>query len=132
MLIALLLSLFGGMFGNGNEVLGSLMTGHMEASLHAAIEDDVRRAHALRSLRRVNEDIDGLNKAVDKDASLLEKLIRDYDSTPGDFDRFFASALDRRQAGIDRIWARRSELLQHVTREEWGRAIAAAKAARQK
>jgi hypothetical protein len=129
-LVALLIVLFGGAFGSDSQALGVLMARHLQAPLKAVVADDARRAGALRALGRARDDIEALNKAMRKDAAEVEKLIRRYDSTAQDFDRVIDTALDRRQRQMERIWTHRAELLSHVSREEWDRAIAVARAAR--
>jgi hypothetical protein len=128
MLAALLLALYLH-FSGGNDMVGALMTQHVKEQVKKTIPDEDRRKLALNGLSIVNDDIKELNKQVSKDLGQMEKLIKDYDSKPEDFDRLFSSTLTKRYALIDKIWDDRTAMLQHVRADEWQAIISGARAA---
>jgi adenylosuccinate synthase len=131
MLAAILLGLFMLFSGSGN-VLGTMMTRHVTDEVKKNIPDEERRKLALKGLAVVNDDIKKLNDQLSKDLGQMEKLIKDYDSKPEDFDRLFSSVLAKRQELVDRIWDDRTMMLRHVRAEEWQAIMAGAQAAMEK
>jgi len=131
MLAALLLTFYM-YFGGGNDMVGTLMTQSVKEQVKHTIPDADRRKLALKSLSVVNDDIKELNKQVSKDLGQMEKLIKDYDSKPEDFDRLFTATLTKRNDLIDKIWDDHMAMLQHVTADEWQAIISGAKEAAEK
>jgi hypothetical protein len=131
MLAAILLGLFM-LYSGGGNVLGTMMTHHVTDQVKKNIPDEERRKLALKGLAVVNDDIKKLNEQLSKDLGQMEKLIKDYDSKPEDFDRLFSSVLARRQELVDKIWDDRTAMLQHVQPDEWQAIMSGARAAAQK
>src|SRR5512137_2788768 len=119
MLAAILLGMFMLFGGNGGSLLGTMMTQRVTDQVKKNIPDEERRKLALKGLSIVNDDIKKLNQQLSKDLAQMEKLIKDYDSKPEDFDRLSSSVLAKRQELVDRIWDDRAAMLQYVTPEEW-------------
>lgn len=122
MLVALLaaylsfMAFFGGV---SDGQFGQLMSHHVEGQIEATIQDKDRRKAALKGLGQVNKDIDQFNKQLSEDLKLLEKMIRDYDSKPADFDQLFADSLARNQNLENKIWEDRKAMLKNVNADEW-------------
>jgi hypothetical protein len=131
MLAALLLGLYLH-FGGSNDLVGTLMTQHVKEQVKKTILDKERLKLSLKGLSIVNDDIKDLNEQLSKDLGQMEKLIKDYDSKPEDFDRLFSSTLTKRQKLTDKIWDDRTAMLQHVKADEWQAIISGAKAAAEK
>ena len=134
MLAALLVAFLGFMVfaGSGGDRFGELMTQHVKDQIKITVADEDRRRAALQGLSLVNDDIDDMNKQLSKDVKALEKLIRNFDSTPEEFNRLFASVLATRKQQIDRIWDDRQTMLQQIRADEWRAIISAARAEMEK
>jgi len=131
MLAAILLGLFM-LYSGGGNVLGTMMTQHVKDQAKKNIPDEERRKLTLKKLAVVNDDIKKLNEQLSKDLGQMEKLIKDYDSKPEDFDRLFSSVLARRQELVDKIWDDRTAMLQHIKPDEWQAIMSGARAAAEK
>jgi len=131
MLAAILLGLFM-LYSGGGNVLGTMMTRHVTDQAKKNIPDEERRKLTLKKLAVVNDDIKKLNEQLSKDLGQMEKLIKDYDSKPEDFDRLFSSVLARRQELVDKIWDDRTAMLQHIKPDEWQAIMSGARAAAEK
>jgi hypothetical protein len=131
MLAAILLGLFM-LYSGGGNVLGTMMTQHVKDQAKKNIPDEERRKLTLKKLAVVNDDIKKLNEQLSKDLGQMEKLIKDYDSKPEDFDRLFSSVLARRQELVDKIWDDRTAMLQHIHPDEWQAIMSGARAAAEK
>ena len=131
MLAAILLGLFM-LYSGGGNVLGTMMTQHVKDQAKKNIPDEERRKLTLKKLAVVNDDIKKLNEQLSKDLGQMEKLIKDYDSKPEDFDRLSSSVLARRQELVDKIWDDRTAMLQHIHPDEWQAIMSGARAAAEK
>jgi len=131
MLAAILLGLFM-LYSGGGNVLGTMMTQHVKDQAKKNIPDEERRKLTLKKLAVVNDDIKKLNEQLSKDLGQMEKLIKDYDSKPEDFDRLSSSVLARRQELVDKIWDDRTAMLQHIKPDEWQAIMSGARAAAEK
>ena len=134
MLAALLVAFMGFMLFAGpvGDQLGELMTRHVEGQIKITIADKDRRSSALQGLSVINDDISDLNDRLSQDVKALEKLLRNYDSKPDDFDRLFASVLARRDQQVNQLWDHRQSMLQHIQAEEWRTIISGARAEMEK
>ena len=132
MLVAILLGLFLYFGGGNSDLVGTLMAQHVKEQVKKNIPDEERRKLALKALSVVNDDINELNKQLSKELGQMEKLIKDYDSKPEDFDRLFSSVLTKRQKMTDKIWDDRTAVLQHVQADEWQAIISSARAEMEK
>jgi hypothetical protein len=131
MLAAILLGLFM-LYSGGGNVLGTMMTQHVTDQVKKNIPDEERRRIALKELAAVNDDIKKFNNQLSKDLDQMEKLIKDYNSKPEDFDRLFSTVLARRQELADKIWDDRTAMLQHIQPDEWQAIMNGARAAAEK
>ncbi len=131
MLIAALLSLLV-LFGGHGGPFGELMTTYAKDPIKTTIVDKDRRASALKGLSVLEDDIAELNKQVSSDLTKFDKLIRDYDSKPEDFDALFSSALAKREAETGKIWEHRNAMMKHITPDEWQAIINSARAEMEK
>jgi hypothetical protein len=118
--------------GAGDTMFGDFMTPYIKDQVKIAIPDKERRELALKGLATVNGDFKDLNDQVSKDVAQLEKLIKNYNSKPEDFDRLFSSVLAKRQQQTDKIWDDRKAMLQHIHPDEWRAILSGAKAAAEK
>jgi hypothetical protein len=128
-LIALMVMLFYGSSGGANAQLGELTHRYMKAEVKAAIPDETRRELALKALSGLTDDIAEMNGRLQKDLAQFGKLVQDYDSRPDDFDQLFEARSVDHLRRVDRIWARRAAMLEHVRPEEWNIIIQGARAA---
>jgi len=132
MLAAIILGLYMLFGGGGGNLLGTMMTQHVTDQVKKNIPDEERRKLALKGLAVVNDDIKKLNEQLSKDLGKMEKLIKDYDSKPEDFDRLFSSVLAMRQELTDKIWDDRTAMLQHIQPDEWQAIMSGARAVAEK
>jgi hypothetical protein len=132
MIAAILLVVYFSFFSAGPDQLGQLMTHYVKDQIKIVIGDEGRRKLALKGLSAVDDDISDLNKQLSKDGEQAEKLIRNYNSKPEDFDQLFSSAWAKRQQQIDRLWDDRKAMLQHIQPDEWRAIMSGARAAAEK
>lgn len=131
MLIAALISLLV-LFGGHGGPFGELMTTYAKDPIKTTIVDKDRRASALKGLSKLEDDFGELNKQVSNDLKQFDKLIKDYDSKPEAFDALFSSALAKREAETEKIWARRNAMLKYIQPDEWQAIINRARAEMEK
>ncbi len=118
--------------GPGGAPFSGFMTPYVKDQVKIAIADEERRELALKGLACVNDDFRDLNEQVSKDVAQLEKLIKNYDSKPEDFDRLFSSVLAKRQQQTGKIWDDRKAMLQHIQPDEWRAILSGARAEAEK
>jgi hypothetical protein len=128
MLIAIYFTIMS-LFGASNNSFGVLMTQYAEDQFKVAIADEDRRKLALAGLSTLEGDLSDINKNVEKNSEQLQKLIKDYQSTAGDFDQLFTATLALRRQQLEKLWQDRNAMLKHVTAEEWSSIIKGAMAA---
>lgn len=116
-------------FGVGGEDFGELMSRYAKDPIKETIVDEDRRKLALDGLDSLKGVIKNFNKGVSNDIEALDRLVEDYDSTPGEFDKMFARALDSRKLDVERLWRKRAAMLTHITADEWQTIISSATAA---
>jgi hypothetical protein len=120
-------------FGGADETMYRVFTtSYVKDQVRIAIPDEKRRELALKGLEAVHDDFRDLNKQVSKDVAQLEKLIKNYNSKPENFDQLFSSALAKRQKQTDKIWNDRKAMLQHIQPDEWRAILSGARAAEEK
>jgi len=127
MLIAIYLGIMM-LFGGAEGAFGDLTAHHVKEQIKVHVAEE-RQPLALKNLSVVIDDIDEINKQISKDAEQVEKLIKDYNSTPDDFNQQFATALDKRMQQITKLVSDRNAMLQHITAEEWQAIVQDAKVA---
>ena len=118
--------------GAGDALFSDFMTPYVKDQIKIAIGDEGRRKLALKGLSVVDDDISDLNKQLSKDTEQVEKLIRNYNSKPEEFDQLFSSTLAKRQQETERLWDDRKAMLQHIQPDEWRAIISGARAAAEK
>jgi hypothetical protein len=132
-LAAILLGVYLFFFAGGpDQLVGQTMTLYVKDQIKIAVGDEGRRNLALKGLSIVVDDIGDLNKQLSKDVEQVEKLIRNYNSKPEEFDQLFSSTLAKRQQQIDRIWDDRAAMLQHIQPDEWRAIMSGARAKAEK
>ena len=117
MLIAIYLGIMA-LLGGAGGVFGDLTTQHVKERIKVHVAED-RQQLALKNLSVVVDDIEEINKQLSKDVKQVEKLVKDYNSTPDEFNQQFATALDKRMQQITKLVSDRKAMLQHITAEEW-------------
>ena len=117
-------------FGSSDtELFGTLMTKYAEDPIKNTVLDEERREKALESLSVLNDDIDVLNKQIFDAVEQLNSLVKNYNSTPQEFDKLFSSTLTKRQENFNKLWDQRVIMLSHIQPEEWQTIISKAKKA---
>jgi hypothetical protein len=111
---------------------GELLSRYAEEAMKNTIVDEQRRDLALKQLSLMKARIEELNEQRDKALEQFSGLVKDYSSSPEDFDRLFSSVREQRQQQMEKIWERRSAMLGHIRPDEWKAIIDSAKAAIQK
>ena len=115
-------------FGGGGGPFGEFTTEYIKDPIKTTIVEEDRRDMALKELGSLKDAIKDFNKHVSKDIKRFHKLVRNYDSTPEEFDRMFSEVLSKRKQEVGIIWQRRSAMLAHIKPDEWQSIISSAKA----
>jgi len=129
---AILLAVYFSYFSAGPDQFGQLITHYVKDQIKIAIGDEGRRKLALKGLSVIDDDIGDLNKQVSKDVEQVEKLIRNYNSKPEEFDQLFSSTLAKRQQETERLWDDRKAMLRHIQPDEWRAIMSGARAKAEK
>jgi hypothetical protein len=115
-------------FGMGGGPFGELMTKYAKDPIKTTIVEEDRRKLALDGLDSLKDAIKDFNKHVSKDIKHFDKLVKDYDSTPAEFDQMLSGVFVKRQQEVEKMWQRRSAMLAHIKADEWQSIISSAKA----
>ena len=126
-LLALMLYFGGGPEGSG--IFGQFMTQYVEAPIKKVVTDEKRREETLASLAKTKKDIAAFNTALQNDHAAMEKLLKDYRSTPEQFSRTSAVILDKSEQTVHLLWQDRAAMLKSITPDEWDAIVAEAQAA---
>ena len=116
------------LFGAGGGPFGELMTKYTKDPIKETIVEEERQKMALDALKSLKGTIKDFNKGVSKDIKQFDKLVRNYASTPEEFDRMIASVFAKRKQEVETLWERRSAMLTHIEADEWQSIISSAKA----
>ena len=119
-------------FGGGGGLFGGLMSNYVEDPMEAAIVEEDRREMALDKLDDLQDAIKDFNKAVSKDIKQFDKLVKNYESTPEEFDQMVSSVFDRSKQEVENFWQLRKDMLAHIEADEWQVIISSAKAEAEK
>ena len=119
-------------FGGGGGLFGELMSSYVEDPMEAAIVEEDRREMALDGLDELQDAIKDFNKQVSKDIKQFDKLVKNYESTPEEFDQMVSSVFDRRKQEVENFWQLRKDMLAHIEADEWQVIISSAKAEAEK
>ena len=114
--------------GGGGGLFGELTTEYVKDPIKETIVEEERRDLALDELKSLKDAIKDFNKQVSKDIKKFDKLVKNYESTPEEFDQMISGAFASRQQEIEKIWERRSAMLAHIQADEWQTIINSAKA----
>ncbi len=115
-------------FGGGGGPFGDLTAEYVKEPIKETIVEEDRREMALDELDALKDSIEDFNAQVSKDIERLDKLVKNYESTPEEFDQLISSAFTRRQQEVEKIWKQRSAMLAHIKADEWTTIINSAKA----
>ena len=115
-------------FGGGGGLFGDLTTEYVKDPIKDTIAEKDRRELALDELDSLKDAIKDFNKNVLEDIEQFDKLVKNYDSTPEEFDQMISGDFTRRQQEIENIWKRRSAMLARIRADEWQTIINSAKA----
>lgn len=115
-------------FGGDGGPFGELMTKYVNDPIKTTIAEEGRRDMALDELDSLKDTIEDFNENVAKDIKQANKLVKNYDSTPEEFDQMFSNVFVKRKQEVGKIWQRRSAMLAHIKANEWQTIINSAKA----
>lgn len=116
------------LFGMGGGPFGEFTTSYLKEPIKTTIVDEDRRDQALDGLGDLKDGIKDFNKQVSKDIKQFHKLVKNYESTPEQFDQMFSSVLAKRKQEVEAIWQLRSAMLEHIQPDEWQTIISRARA----
>mgnify|MGYP001817545371 CR=1 FL=1 len=114
-------------FGAGGGPFGELMTKYTKDPIKQTIVEEGRQKMALDELKSLKGTIKDFNKHVSKDIKQFDKLVRNYESTPEQFDQMISGVFTKRKQEVETLWERRSAMLAHIKAEEWQTIISSAK-----
>jgi hypothetical protein len=114
-------------FGGDGGPFGELMSEYVKDPIKTTIVEEDRRDLALNELDSLKDAIKDLNKNVSKDIKQFDKLVKNYDSKPEDFDSMLSAVFTRRQQELGKIWQQRSAMLAHIKADEWQTILSSAK-----
>ena len=114
-------------FGMGGGPFGELTSKYMKDPVKHSIFEEERRDMALDELKSLKKAINEFNKHVSKDIKQFDKLVKNYESTPEEFDQMLTDVFTKRKQEVETLWDRRSAMLTHIKPEEWQAIINSAK-----
>ena len=117
--------------GSSAGLFGELTSRYVEDPIKNTIGDEQRRDLALKQLSLLKDRIKEANEQNAKAVEELSGLVKDYSSSPEDFDRLLSSVREQRQQQVEKIWKERSAMLGHIRPDEWKTIVDSAKAAAQ-
>jgi hypothetical protein len=115
-------------FGVGGGPFGELTSKYMKDPIKGTIVEEERREMALDELKSLEHVIKDFNKHVSKDIKQFDKLVKNYESTPEEFDQMIANVFAKRKQEVEKLWQQRSAMLAHIKADEWQTIISSAKA----
>ena len=115
-------------FGVGGGPFGELMTKYTKDPIKETIVEEDRQKMALHELKSLKGAIKDFNKHVSKDIKQFDKLVKNYESTPEEFDQMISGVFTKRKQEVETLWERRSAMLAHIKADEWQTIISSAKA----
>ena len=113
--------------GSVSGFFGDLTMNFIEDPIEKTITDEERRELALNGLSLLQEDIENFNIFVGEEIEKFGELVKNYNSTPEEFDSTFSSGVAKRQEVLDKVWEDRSKMLSHISPEEWQTILSSAK-----
>jgi hypothetical protein len=115
-------------FGTGGGPFGEFTTKYLKEPIKTTIVEEDRRDKALDELDALTDTIKDFNKHVSKDIKAFDTLVKNYDSTPEEFDRMISGVFAKRKQEVEKLWQQRSDMLAHIKADEWQTIIKSAKA----
>lgn len=113
--------------GSSSGFFGGLTMNFIEDPIENTITDEARRKDALEGLSLLKEDIENFNKLVSEDIEKFSELVKNYNSTPEEFDITFSSGVANRQEILNKVWEDRSKMLSNISPDEWQTIVTSAK-----
>jgi len=115
-------------FGVGGGPFGELTTKYVKDPIKDTIAEEDRRDKALDELKSLKHAIKDFNKHVSKDIKQFDKMVKNYESTPEEFDQMISGVFTKRNQDVEKLWQRRSAMLAHIQADEWQTIISSASA----
>lgn len=115
-------------FGVGGGPFGELMTKYTKDPIKQTIVEEDRQKMALHELKSLKGAIKDFNKHVSKDIKQFDKLVKNYESTPEQFDQMISGVFTKRKQEVETLWEQRSAMLTHIKADEWQTIVSSAKA----
>lgn len=115
-------------FGVGGGPFGELMTKYTKDPIKETIVEEDRQKMALHELKSLKGAIKDFNKHVSKDIKQFDKLVKNYESTPEQFDQMISGVFTKRKQEVETLWEQRSAMLTHIKADEWQTIVSSAKA----
>lgn len=114
-------------FGAGGGPFGELTSKYMKDPIKDTIVEEQRQKMALDELKSLKHVIKDFNKNVSKDIKQFDKLVKDYKSTPEEFNQMISDVFAKRKQEVEEIWQQRSAMLTHIEADEWQAIVSSAK-----
>ena len=109
--------------GGSNVFLGEWLIKDSKNRFEEVIQEKERSQKAMGILDEMIRDAKDFNREAEKAEKKLEKLVKDYRSTRGDFNQLFSEIQEKGERTIAKILDRLPDLKSNILREEWAKAF---------
>jgi predicted nuclease with TOPRIM domain len=109
--------------GGSNVFLGEWLIKDSKNRFKEVIQEKERSQKAMGILDEMIRDAKDFNQEAEKAEKKLEKLVKDYRSTRGDFNQLFSEIQEKGERTIAKILDRLPDLKSNILREEWPKAF---------
>jgi len=109
--------------GGSNVFLGEWLIKDSKNRFEEVIQEKERSQKAMGILDEMIRDAKDFNREAEKAEKELEKLVKDYRSTRGDFNQLFSEIQEKGERTIAKILDRLPDLKSNILREEWAKAF---------
>ena len=109
--------------GGSNVFLGEWLIKDSKNRFEEVIQEKERSQKAMGILDEMIRDAKDFNREAEKAEKKLEKLVKDYRSTRGDFNQLFSEIQEKGERTIAKILDRLPDLKSNILREEWPKAF---------
>ena len=109
--------------GGSNVFLGEWLIKDSKNRFKEVIQEKERSQKAMGILDEMIRDAKDFNQEAEKAEKKLEKLVKDYRSTRGDFNQLFSEIQEKGERTIAKILDRLPDLKSNILREEWAKAF---------
>lgn len=109
--------------GGSNVFLGEWLIKDSKNRFEEVIQEKERSQKAMGILEEMIRDAKDFNREAEKAEKKLEKLVKDYRSTRGDFNQLFSEIQEKGERTIAKILDRLPDLKSNILREEWAKAF---------